>query len=134
MTINSSLRRALLGGSLAAVFATGVLVGQQKYGMPKSVVHVVTVKWKAEATPEQRQKALDGVKTMAATIPGIKNVWLKTLRVQSPTQEAPYDAAFAIEFVDEAAAKAYAGHAAQQEWYKIYTPIRAESRSHQVTN
>lgn len=130
----SAVRRVLFGAVLIAVFAAGVIVGQNKYNQPKSVVHVVTVKWKTDATDEQRAKAIEGVKTMAEKIPGVKNIWLKTLRVQSPSQDRPYNAAFAIEFESEAAAKAYADHPAHKEWESIYVPIRDESRSHQVTN
>jgi len=134
MTLNSTLRRILLGCTLIAVFSAGIIVGQNKYGTPKTVIHTVTLKWKDDATPEQRQKALDGVKEMAATIPGIKNVWLKTLKVQSPTQEKRYDTAFVIEFADEAALKAYADHPAHKKWEEFYTSIRDESRSHDITN
>lgn len=132
--MNSTSRKVLLVCALVAVFALGVVAGQNRFGQPKSIIHVVTVKWKADSTAEQRQKAIDGVKTMAAEVPGIKNVWLKTLRVQGPSQDKPYDAAIAIEFESEAAAKAYADHPAHAKWYEIYTPIREESRSHQITN
>jgi hypothetical protein len=132
--MNPTLRKFLLGCALVAVFAAGIVLGQNKFGQPKSVIHVITVKWKADSTAEQRQKAIDGVKQMAAEIPGIKNIWLKTLRVQSPLQDKPYDAAIAIEFESEAAAQAYAQHPAHEKWYGVYTPIREESRSHQITN
>ncbi|WP_410967548.1 Dabb family protein, partial [Salmonella sp. SAL4456] len=81
------------------------------------------------------QKALDGIKTMAATIPGIKNIWLKTVKVQGQTREGqkPYDAAFVMEFADEAALNAYADHPKHKEWESIYVPIRAESRSHDIS-
>lgn len=128
------LRRIVLGGALIAIFALGVVVGQNKFGQPKTVIHVVALKWNADSTPEQRQKAIDGVKTMAGKIPGIKNVWLKTLKVQGTSQQTPYDASFVIEFQDEAALKAYASHPAHEEWMKVYEPARAESRNHVVTN
>jgi len=128
------LRRLVVGGIIILVFAAGIVIGQNRYGQPKSVVHLVSLKWKAEASPEARQKAIDGVKTMAERIPGIKNVWLKTLRVQSPTQDRPFDAVFAIEFADEAAVKAYADHPAHAEWEKIYLAVRDESRSFQAGN
>ncbi len=130
----SLLRFILSALLLIAVFAAGLVIGQNKYGMPKTVIHVVTVKWKPEATPQQRQKALEGVKEMAEKIPGIKNIWLKTLRVQGTSMENPYDAAFVIEFENEAAIKTYETHPQHEEWYKVYIPIRAESRSHQITN
>jgi hypothetical protein len=132
--MNSISRKVLLVCALVVVFALGVATGQNKFGQPATVIHVVTVKWKADSTAEQRQKAIDGVKQMAAEVAGIKNVWLKTLRVQSPSQDKPYDAAIAIEFESEAAAQAYAQHPAHEKWYSVYTPIREESRSHQITN
>ena len=63
MTLNPLLRRLLLASALALVCATGVIVGQQKYGMPKTVIHVVTLKWTDESTPAQRQKVFDGIRT-----------------------------------------------------------------------
>jgi len=115
---------------LAAVFAAGVAVGQQKFSQPKTVLHVVALKWKPEATDEQKAAAIDGLKTMAATVPGIKNIWIKSDRVQ-PRE---YSTAFAIEFESRAAADAYAEHPAHEAWTEIYLPIRAESRSLQITN
>ena len=115
---------------LALVFAAGVAVGQQKYGQPKTVLHVVSGQWKADATDEQKQAALDGLKTMAAEVPGVKNVWVKVDRVQ-PRE---FNYAFAIEFESRAAADAYGEHPAHEEWYKVYLPIREQSRSLQITN
>ena len=127
----SRFLRTLFGIATASlVFLAGVAVGQNQYGQPKTVLHVVALKWKADAADEQKQKAIDGIKEMAATIPGIKNIWLKTDRVQ-PRE---YSAAFAIEFENRAAADAYAEHPAHEAWYEIYIPIREESRSLQVTN
>src|SRR5262245_4716757 len=114
--MNSISRKVLLVCALAAVFALGVVAGQNKFGQPKTIVHVVALKWKADSTPEQRQKALDGVKTMGAEIPGINNVWIKTLKVQGTGPDTPFDAAFVIEFKDEAAHKAYADHPAHKKW------------------
>ena len=99
MTLSAPVRSILLGVVLIAVSVAGVMVGQNKFGQPKSVIHVVALKWKTESTPEQRQKAIDGIKIMAEKIPGIKNIWIKPIRVQPPE----YNANFAIEFVDEAA-------------------------------
>lgn len=115
---------------LAGVFAAGVAVGQQKFGQPKTVLHVVALKWKPEATDAEKQRALDGIKEMVAAIPGIKNIWLKPDRVQP----RDYSTAFAIEFESRAAADAYAEHPAHTAWNEIYLPVRAESRSLQITN
>jgi len=113
-----------------ALFAAGFLTGANTYGKPKSVIHLVTAKWTADSTPEQRKAAIDGVEKMASEIPGIKSVWLKPVRVQPPD----FNVAFAIEFENQAAADRYAKHPAHDAWNKIYLPIREESRSQQVTN
>jgi hypothetical protein len=115
---------------LVAVFGTGYLAGANQFGKPNTIVHMITVKWKPESTPEQRQAAVAGVEKMAGQIPGIKNVWVKTRRVQP----AGYDAAIAIEFENEAALKTYETHPAHKEWYDVYVPIRGESRTSQATN
>jgi hypothetical protein len=91
---------------------------------------VVTVKWKSDSTPEQQQAAIDGVKTMAAEVPGIKNIWIKSTRVQPQD----FNSAFAIEFEDKAAADRYVDHPAHKAWGKIYQPVHEESRSLQITN
>ncbi|MEJ0089535.1 MAG: Dabb family protein [Limisphaerales bacterium] len=96
---------------------------------PKSVIHVVTVKWKADTKPEQIQAALDGVKALPAAYPGITRVWVKSIKVQGDKANA-----IVIEFTDEAALKAYADSPAQKEWYKVYLPIREASTTFDITN
>jgi len=115
----------------AVLFAAGFVTGQNKFGQPKTVIHVVAVKFKADSTPEAQQKALQGVLDVAAKMPGIKNVWIKSTRVQPQG----YSAAFVIEFADRAAADAYAESPIRNDWFnKVYNPIREESRSFQITN
>ena len=120
---------------LSTVFA------QNKAGAPKSIVHVVTVLWKEDSTPAQREAAIEGVRKMAGAIPGIRNVWVKPLKVQGygPAGKdgkpgRAYDTAFVIEFADQAAADRYVDHPAHLAWEKIYLPIRDQSTSHQITN
>lgn len=115
---------------LTLVFLAGVAVGKNAFSEPTTVLHIVSLKWKAEATPEQRAHAITGIRDMAAEVAGIKNIWLKPDRVQPDA----YDTAFAIEFESRAAADAYAEHPAHDKWYEIYTPFREESRSLQITN
>lgn len=115
---------------LVVVFLAGVAVGENKYGTPKSVLHVSVIKWKPEATDAQKAQAIEGIRQMATTIPGIKNIWLKADRVQP----RDYHTAFAIEFESRAAADAYVDHPAHRDWEKIYLPIREQSRNVQVTN
>jgi Stress responsive A/B Barrel Domain len=128
--MNTTIRRALFATALIAVFALGVTLGANKFAQPKSIVHIVTVKWKADSTPEQQQKAIDGVKTMAAAINGVTNVWLKTVKVQGEG----YNAVFAMEFANQAAFDSYAKHPAHAEWEKLYLPIRDRSTTHDVSN
>src|SRR5262247_3475789 len=126
--MNSTSRKILLFCAVATVFALGVVAGQNKFGQPKSILHVITVQWKADSTAEQRQAAIDGVKTMASQIPGVTNVWLKTIKVQGK------DAVIVMEFKDQAAFDAYTNHPAHKKWEEIYLPIREQSQTHDITN
>ena len=78
---------------------------------PKTVIHVVTVSWKAEATPAQIKAALDGVKALPKAYKGITRVWTKSIKVQGGKANA-----FVMEFVNEQALKDYADSPAQKEW------------------
>jgi ABC-type glycerol-3-phosphate transport system substrate-binding protein len=123
--------KAVLALTIAmGLFGAGMLTGKNTFHQPATIMHVVTVEWTPESTPEQQQAAIDGVKTMASEIPGIKNVWIKATRVQ-PRE---YHAAFALEFENKAAADLYVDHPAHKAWQKIYEPIHKESRSQQITN
>ena len=121
---------------LASLLVTAVLLAfgattasAQTPTAPASVIHVVTVKWKAEAKPEQIKAALEGAKALPAAYPGIKRVWIRSIKVQGGK-----DNAFVMEFADEAALKAYTDSPAQKEWYKVYLPIREESTTFDITN
>jgi len=96
---------------------------------PKSVMHVVTVSWKADAKPEQIQAALDGAQKLPSAYKGITRVWAKTIKAQGDRTHA-----IAMEFASEQALKDYTGSDAQKEWYKVYLPIRERSTTFDVTN
>lgn len=123
-------RYALVIVAAALLFAAGVLVGQNKFGTPSTILHVVTVQWKADSTAEQQAAAIDGVKTMAAAVPGIKNIWIKKIKVQP----AAYSTVFAIEFENKAAFDRYTDNPAHKAWEKTYLPIREESHTQDITN
>ena len=98
---------------------------------PATVIHIINVKWKEDATPEQIQAALDAVRQLPVRSPGIKHVWTKDIKYQG--QEG-YKQAIVMEFESQEALKKYEDSAAQQWWYKLYLPVRDESRTHDVTN
>ncbi|MFA6134866.1 MAG: Dabb family protein [Phycisphaerae bacterium] len=102
---------------------------------PKSVIHVVTLKFKDDATPAQIQAALDGVKALPAAFPGITRVWVKSIKVQNARgTEKKRTHALVMEFADEAAFKAYTDSPAQLAWYKVYLPVRDQSTTFDITN
>ena len=62
----------------AALFAAGFGAGtwrgrsaeaQNRFGQPKSVLHVVVYKWKNFASQDDKDQAIKGIKTLAAQIP-----------------------------------------------------------------
>ena len=118
-----TLAAFLLGPSIAAA------AHHENKVTPGTVIHVVTVSWKAEATPEQIQAALDGVVTLAEEFDGIKRVWIKTLKAQGERTHA-----FVMEFKHEQALKDYAGSDAQKKWYEVYLPVRQRSTTFDITN
>ena len=127
--MNSISRKILLLCALASVFALGVVVAQNKFGQPKSILHIITVQWTPDSTEQQRQAAIDGVKTMASQIPGMTNVWLKAIKVQGDK-----DTVIVMEFKDQAAFDAYTSHPAHKKWEEIYLPIRGQSQTFDITN
>lgn len=108
------------------VFATSASAADTA---PKSIIHVVTVTWKAGTTPEQIQAALDGAKALPAQFPGITRVWTKTVKAQGERTHV-----IVMEFTDADALKNYGGSDAQKEWYKVYTTIRERSTTFDATN
>ena len=96
---------------------------------PTSVIHVISVEWKANATPDQIAKAIKAVETM--NYPGLKNVWTRPIKMQLPEG---YKSIFVMEFESKQALKNYADSPAQKAWYEVYMPIREESRTSDITN
>ncbi|HTS13915.1 MAG TPA: Dabb family protein [Candidatus Limnocylindrales bacterium] len=119
-----------LGVLAASLFGAGYVAGQNRFGQPKTIVHLVELKWNPGVTEAQKQDVINGIKEMAAKIPGIKNVWLKADRLEP----RDFSWAYAIEFRDRDAADAYAESALHDAWEKRYVPLRYQSISVQVTN
>jgi cell division protein FtsX len=122
-----------------ALFAAGIVVGslrassvsaQNKFGQPKTVLHVVAYKFKDATSENDRQKALDGIKDLARKIPGVKNIWLKTNR----NQIRDFSGVYAIEFTSPETAADYAESPAHEAWAKQWEALRENSLSFQVSN
>ena len=136
-------KRLLFVSLMIVAIALGVFAGVQKSpkgakasaAPPTTLIHFITVKWKDDATDAQKQAALDGAQKLVGQVPGLLRVWTKTTKLQTQTTDGKaYDSIIAMEFTNQAALDAYAKHKAHDEWYKVYTPIRAESRTHDVSN
>jgi cell division protein FtsX len=128
--------RAALG---LALFFAGVATGaryagsvtaQNRFGQPKSVIHLVVYKWKNTTSQDDKDKALAGLRTLAGQIPGIKNVWLKTQR----NQIRDFDGVYAIEFASPEAAADYAESDKHEVWRKRWEELRENSLSFQASN
>jgi cell division protein FtsX len=121
------------------LFACGVAAGnwhaqsvaaQNKFGQPKSVIHMVVYKWKNTTSQNDKEQALAGIKTMSAKIPGVKNIWLKTQR----NQIRDFDGVYAIEFASPEAAADYAESPLHEAWRKRWEELRENSLSFQASN
>ncbi|HUS04998.1 MAG TPA: Dabb family protein [Bryobacteraceae bacterium] len=98
--------------------------------MPKTVIHVITIQWKEGATPEQIKKAIGGVETAAKMYPGIKRVWLRSIKAQGEGIKS----AVVMEFESEKALKDYVDSPAQKAFYEVYQPVREKSITSDITN
>jgi hypothetical protein len=106
------------------------LVAQNSFATPKTIIHVSIIQWKEGVSAADKKQVLDGVKEMAAKIPGMKNVWTKALRVQPEG----YHDAFVIEFENQAAADRYAKDPVHDKWTEALAKVREASISPQITN
>ena len=122
-----------------ALFLAGIVVGSvatqhvsaiNKFGQPKTVVHVVAYKFKDTTSQDDQDHAIAGIKDMAAKIPGIKNIWLKTER----NQIRDFSGVYIIEFMSAEAAADYAESPIHDAWRKKWEALRENSLSFQVSN
>lgn len=123
--------RIALVTTLMSLSATAAwLAAQNSFGTPKTIIHVSVIQWKEGVSAADKKKVLDGVKEMAAKIPGMKNVWTKALRVQPQG----YHDAFVIEFENQAAVDRYAKDPVHDAWTEALAKVREASVSPQITN
>jgi Stress responsive A/B Barrel Domain len=137
MTFSS--RRLIKPIAASALFLAGIVVGSlatqhvsaiNKFGQPKTVVHVVAYKFKDTTSQNDQEQAIAGIKDMAAKIPGIKNIWLKTER----NQIRDFSGVYIIEFTSAEAAADYAESPIHDAWRKKWEALRENSLSFQVSN
>ncbi len=124
------IRIALVTTLMTFSAAATWLVAQNSFGTPKTIIHVSVIQWKEGVSAADKQQVLNGVKDMAAKIPGMKNVWIKAVRVQPQG----YHDAFVIEFENQAAADRYAKDPVHTAWGEAFAKIREASVSPQITN
>jgi stress responsive alpha/beta barrel protein len=137
--MTSSRKRAAWIALGAAWFAAGAAAGglgarsaavQNRFGQPKTVLHVVVYKFKDNVSNYDREKTINGIRDMAGKIPGIKNVWLKTER----NQIRDFSGVYAIEFTNAEAAADYAESPVHGAWSKMWQEQRENSLSFQISN
>jgi Stress responsive A/B Barrel Domain len=121
------------------LFVGGIAVGSvvtrnvsaiNRFGQPKTVIHVVAYKFKATTSQNDQDLAIAGIKDMAAKIPGIKNIWLKTER----SQIRDFSGVYVIEFTSPETAADYAESPIHDEWRKKWEQLRENSVSFQISN
>ena len=143
MHLSLRLIKAVAAVSLLVALGAAAGFAANKYGKPKSVIHVVTLYYKDGTTEEQKKSVLDAIEKMASEVPGIKNLWLKSTKVQGVYSEKqpagsfkprPLTDAFVIEFEDQAAFDKYTNHPAHKAFEEIYIPLRGHSGTHDITN
>ena len=123
MAISAAIRKFAL-----VLIMAGLAAGSAPK-KPKTVIHVITVQWKASATPAQISQAITAAENI--NYPGLKTIWTKPIKMQLPEG---YKHIIVMEFESEEALAKYADSPAQKQWYEAYLPVREESRTHDITN
>jgi len=129
------MKKFIISLFTAGLLTLTVATGSAAQTAPKSVIHVVTVAWNDDATPQQIEKAIKGVQGLPSKFKGITRVWTRAIKIQNAAgADVKKTHAFVMEFADEKALKEYAGSPAQLEWYKSYEGIRKVSTTFDITN
>lgn len=119
-----------LAGAATGSLATQHVSAVNKFGQPKTVIHIVAYKFRDATSQNDQDQAIAGIKDMAAKIPGIKNIWLKTER----NQIRDWSGVYVIEFISAEAAADYAESPLHDTWRKKWEQLRETSVSFQVSN
>lgn len=104
--------------------------------MPKSVIHVINVRFKADAAKADVDAAIASIGEMAKKFPavGIDRVWVKTIKIQTSGGGKPFTHCLIMEFKSEDHLKKYAGSDAQKFFYDKYMKVYEASNTNDVTN
>jgi antibiotic biosynthesis monooxygenase (ABM) superfamily enzyme len=127
ITIGTAL---FIAGAATGLLYAGNVAAQNRFGQPKTVIHVVIYKFKDAVSEYDKEQALNGIKEVARKVPGVKNVWLKTER----NQIKDFSGVYAIEFANAEAAADYAESPAHEAWSKKWQELRENSLSFQISN
>jgi hypothetical protein len=119
-----------LAGSVVGSALTQKVSAVNRFGQPKTVVHVVAYKFRNTTSQNDQDQAINGIREMAAKIPGIKNIWLKTER----NQLQDWSGVYVIEFISAEAAADYAESPLHDAWRKRWEQLRETSVSFQISN
>jgi hypothetical protein len=119
-----------LAGSIAGSAVMQKVSAVNRFGQPKTVIHVVAYKFRDATSLNDQQQAINGIREMGAKIPGIKNIWLKTER----NQMRDWSGVYVIEFTSPEAAADYAESPLHETWRKKWEQLRENSLSFQISN
>src|SRR5258708_35044061 len=89
-----------LAGSVAGGALTQKVSGVNRFGQPKTVIHVVAYKFRDATSQNDQEQAINGIRDMAGKNPGVKNIWVKT----EPNQKRGRSRGYVIEFTPAAEA------------------------------
>ncbi len=119
-----------LAGSVAGSALTQKVSAVNRFGQPKTVIHVVAYKFRDATSQNDQERAINGIRDMAGKIPGIRNIWLKTER----NQLRDWSGVYVIEFTSAEAAADYAESPLHETWRKKWEALRETSVSFQISN
>ncbi|MGH9742849.1 MAG: Dabb family protein [Candidatus Acidiferrum sp.] len=119
-----------IAGVAAGSLHARSVAAQNRFGQPKTVLHIVVYKFKDATSNYDRENAINGIREMAGKIHGIKNIWIKTER----NQLKDFSGVYAIEFTSPDAAADYSESPVHQAWSKKWQELRENSLSFQVSN
>lgn len=86
------------------------------------VEHIVLFKWKAEATPEQIETAIEGLRGLKTQVPNIIDL---TVGANFTDRGQGFTHGLVVRFPDKAALEVYGPHPAHQHVVQTYiNPIR----------